>query len=377
MNTPALSPNGAPGRAQTVLRRYPLMGLALLAIALAAIYWLLVSSDRYVSEARVVLQRSDLSGGQTMDFTSLLAGSNGTQRSDQLLLRDHLLSLDMLRRLDAELQLRQHYGGQGDWLSRLWGGDVPIEVLHEHFRQRVKVELDEYAGVLVVRAQAYTPDMAHAIAAAMVKDGEQAMNALGNALAMEQVKFLEQQVVTLSERAKATRTAVLDFQNRKGLVAPQATAENLMAIIGRLEAQLTELQTRRAGLLGYLQPGASHVIELNYQIAAIEKQIGQERARLAAPGGRTLNTTVEEFQRLQIDAEFAQEIYRTALVGLERGRVEATRTLKKVSVLQSASLPEYPLEPRRLYNLIVFSLVTLMLAGVLNLMLAIVRDHRD
>lgn len=358
-------------------RRHPLMGLAGVAIVLAAAYWLLVASERYVSEARVVLQRADLAGGQTMDLGNLLSGVNGASRADQLMLRDHLQSLDVLRKLDAELQLRAHYSGSGDWLSRMWDDQAPIERFQAHFRQRVTVELDEYAGVLVVRAQAYDAATAHAIAAAMVREGERGMNALGHALAQEQVRFLEQQVVSMGERAKAARRAVLEFQNRKGLVSPQATAENLVAVIGRLEAQLVELQTRRAGMLGFLQPNAPQVVELNYQISATERQIEQERARLAAPGGKTLNATVEEFQRLQIEAEFAQEVYRTALAGLERGRVEATRTLKKVSVLQSASVPEYPLEPRRLYNLVVFSLVVLMLAGVLNLVLAIVRDHRD
>jgi capsular polysaccharide transport system permease protein len=48
-----------------------------------------------------------------------------------------------------------------------------------------------------------------------------------------------------------------------------------------------------------------------------------------------------------------------------------------VSVIQAPTEPEYPLEPRRLYNTVVFMLVALMLAGVAHLMLAIVRDHKD
>jgi capsular polysaccharide transport system permease protein len=46
-------------------------------------------------------------------------------------------------------------------------------------------------------------------------------------------------------------------------------------------------------------------------------------------------------------------------------------------VLQSPSLPEASIEPRRLYNIIVFTLVALLVAGVLYLIGAIIRDHRD
>ncbi|HMP10024.1 chain-length determining protein [Hydrogenophaga sp.] len=372
---PAATPPGAPR--PSLWSRHRLLSAAVLACALAAAYWGLIASDRYVSEARVIIQRTDLSGGGSMDFTSLLNMGGGGNRADQLLLRDHLLSLDMLRQLEQRLQLRQHYSTQGDWLSRLWDADAPLEAFMSHFRSRVSVELDEYAGVLSIRAQAYTPEMAQAIAATLVTEGELKMNAIGHALAQEQVGFLEQQVTQLEQRAQQARAALLAYQNRKGLVSPQATAENIAAIVNRLEAQLSELQTRRASLLGYLQPGNASVVEVELQIRAVERQITAERARLASPGGQTLNLDVEEFGRLEMEAGFAQEVYRSALVALEKGRVEATRTLKKVSVLQAAGLPEYPLQPRRLYNFVVFAITAFLLAGVLQLLLAIVKDHKD
>ncbi len=358
-------------------RSAPVLWAAALFIALSTAYWLVVASDRYVSEARVTLARADLSSGQTMDFASLISGATGGNRADQLLLRDHLRSIDMLRKLDAELKLREHFSGQGDWLSRLWQADAPIEEFHRHFLKRVSVELDEFSGVLVIQAQAYTPEMAQAITTALLAEGERHMNALGHELAQEQVQFLERQVGELNERVKQTRAAVLTYQNRKGLVSPQATAENLAAIVARLEAQLAELQTRRTGLQSFLQPKAPQLAEVNAQIAAVEDQLKRERARLAAPEGGTLNKTVEEFQRLQLDAEFAQRVLTTALTSLERGRVDASRTLKKVQVMQSPNLPEYPLQPRRLYNATVYALAALLVAGVLQLLLAIVRDHQD
>ncbi len=67
----------------STLRKWPLWSLVALSIAGIALYWLLLSSDRYVSEARVVLQRSDFASSQAMDFASLL-GQGGGVRTDQL-----------------------------------------------------------------------------------------------------------------------------------------------------------------------------------------------------------------------------------------------------------------------------------------------------
>jgi capsular polysaccharide transport system permease protein len=358
-------------------RRYPVLcGAALLAV-LAAAYWLFIASDRYVSEARVVLERSDLSAAPSTDFAALAGAPSAGNRADQLLLRDHLMSVDMTRKLEARLDLRAHFSGQGDWLSRLWREDAPVEWLHRYLQSRISVELDEYSGVLVISAQAYSPQLALAMTSALVGEGERHMNALGHQLAREQVRFLEQQVEQLGARAMQARGALLAYQNRKGMASPQAAAESLTTIVARLEGQMAELQTRRSGLATYLHQEAPQLVEVNMQIAAVDSQLRLHRARLAAPQGSSLNEAIEEYQRLQFDADFAHKVLEAALVSLQRGRADAVRTLKQVQVLQSPHLPEFAMQPRRLYNTLVAAITLLLLAGVLQLLLGIVREHQD
>ena len=362
--------------APALLRRR-IIGAAVVFSALSAVYWVFIASDRYVSEAHVIIQRTDFAGGPNLDFSSLLGGANGG-RADQLLLRSHLLSVDMLKKLDAALHLRAHYADpQRDPLSRMWDKDAPIEQFHKHYLERVSVELDEYAGVLMVKAEGFDPQTAHAIATELVQEGERFMNQMAHTLAQTQVAYLETQVTDMNARAMQARQAVLDFQNQNGLVSPQATAENISGIVARLEAQRTELETQRSALQSYLVPSHPSIVQIDQQIAAVGKQLAQEQARLTSPRGKTLNLAVEEFQRLEMQAAFTQDVYKTALVALEKGRIEATRTIKKVSVLQAPTVPEYPLQPRRLYNTLVFALVAMLLAGVAHLLAAIVRDHTD
>ncbi|HVW64191.1 MAG TPA: chain-length determining protein [Nitrosospira sp.] len=360
------------------LLRRRILGAAITASAIASLYWMLVASDRYVSEAHIVIQQTDLMGGQSTDVMSLLGGIGGINRADQLLLRDHLLSADMLQKLDARFNLRAHYSDwNNDFLSRMLFEDTSIEKFHDYYLSRVSVELDDYSGILVIKAQAYNPEKAHGIAAMLVAEGEQFMNRMSHALAQEQVDFLEKQMEKMGERTIESRQGVLRFQNENGLLSPQGTAENIAGIINDLESKLVELRTRRAAMLGYLMPNSPDLQEIALQIAAIDKQIYKEKTRLATPSGNALNRKVEEFQRLQLNAELAQDIYKTTLMALEKGRVEATRTLKKVSVLQAPSEPQYPLEPRRIYNSITSILIALFVAGIIHLLAAIIRDHKD
>ena len=344
---------------------------------IAAVYWILLASDRYVSEAHIVIERTNLAPGDSTMAFGVVAVVPGLT-SDQMLLRDHLLSIDMLKALDAKLDLRTHYSyWRRDPLSSLWFKNAPIEKFHAYFQNRVTVEVDEFTGILTVKSQAYDPETAQAITAMLVENGERHMNAMAHALAAEQVAFLEKQVADLNARAVAARQELLAFQSSKQMLSPAGTAQTLEMIIAKLEGELSDLQTRRNGLLGYLMPDSPGVKELDLQIAGTREQLRKERRRLASTEGDTLNRTVEQYQTLEMQAQFAQDLYKSAITALEHGRVEATRTLKKVSVLQSPNLPEYALEPRRLYNSIVYLIVSLLIAGLVNLVIIIIRDHRD
>jgi capsular polysaccharide transport system permease protein len=298
----------------------------------ASAYWVLLASDRFVSDANVIIRKTDSLNAPSLDISMFVSGMAGASRPNQMLLREYLLSVDMLRKLDAALDLRSHYSDRSrDIVSRMWFKDASMEWFHRHYLSRVSAEYDDYSGVLRIRVQAF----------------------------------------------QQARQAMLAFQNEKGLVSPKSTAESINEIIARLEGQRTQLQTQLASLPKTLDRNHPNITMLAQALAAVNRQIDQEKAKLAAPSGRTLNYTVEEFERLQMEVGFTHDIYKTALVALEKGRIDSTRMLEKVSVLQAPTLPEYPMEPDRPYNTVVTLLFAGLLAGILKLLESIMLDHVD
>lgn len=355
-----------------------LIRLTLVLSVLGALYWLLLASDRYVSETSLIIRKTDSVNAPSLDISMLVSGVGGVNRSDQLLLREYLLSVDMLNKLDAALHLREHYSNhQHDLLSRMWFQDASIEWFHRYYLSRVSVEYDDFAGVLRIDAQAFDAETAQAIAHLLVQEGERYMNQLGHELAQAQVDFLTTQVNLAQLRFQQARQALLQFQNNKGLVSPQGTVETISTIIAKLEEQRSQLTTQIASLPKTISPNHPNLLLLKQSLAAIDRQIADEKSRLASASGHALNSTAEEFQRLQMEATFTQDLYKAALTTLEKGRMDATRMLEKVSVLQAPTHPEYPMQPRRLYNTLLTLLGGLMLAGILKLLESIIRDHID
>src|SRR5690606_32436183 len=79
----------------------------LILAVLASAYWLIFASNRYVSEANVIIRKTDTVGAPSFDLGMLVSGVATVDRANQLLLRDYLLSVDMLKKLDQSLDLRK------------------------------------------------------------------------------------------------------------------------------------------------------------------------------------------------------------------------------------------------------------------------------
>ncbi len=78
-----------------------------------------------------------------------------------------------------------------------------------------------------------------------------------------------------------------------------------------------------------------------------------------------------------MDLEFVSEAYRGALTALEMTRIESTRKLKSLVLVDSPALPESAEYPRRLYTLTALLMVLILLYGIGRLIVATIEDHLE
>lgn len=359
-----------------VMKKHPIWLVAILCMLMSVIYWGFIVTDRYVSKAHVVLQTPDLAP-PGLNLSSMLSGASATNTGDLLYLRDYLLSVDVLKLLDQKLDLKAHFSDSKiDYFSRMQA-NLPIEYFHEYYLKRITVDLDSYSNVLIVKASAFDAATAQNIVQLLLEFGEAHMNNMGQRLATEQVKFIENQVNDLSKRLEEAQAAVLAYQDKAGLMSPTKEAENVGSVIAELNAQLAKLQADKTVLSQFQSIKSPEVIRLKSQIAALKQQVQNESAKLTASQGGALNKVTADYQALLLKAQFAQEIYSNALATLEATRAEAARKLKQVSILQAPTNPEYPVEPNRLYNITVSIILLTLIAVILSLFMTIIRDHKD
>ncbi len=311
---------------------------------LVGIYLWLFAADRYVSEATLAVRRLGAEPASAVPgIATLLTGTNPQSREDIFYVQYYIHSLALLRKLDAEMNVREHYASPRlDPFYRLWPWTGQERFLGV-FRDRVQVIFDDAASLLTIRVQGFDPAFAQRLNRRIVEESERFVNELSQRMAREQLAFAEDELKKAAERVQDAKNQVLAFQNRNRLLDPTFQAQASGALLAELQATRARLESDLNSLLTYRNEDSPQVRELRSRIAAVRKQADAEAANATASGrkGEQLTALAVDFQALQMQAEFAVDAYKLSLAAVESARIDATRKIKTAVIIEPPSLPRW------------------------------------
>src|SRR5690606_7997590 len=256
--------------------------------------------------------------------------------------------------------------------------DATQEEFLEYFHSRVEATVDAESGLLIIRTQAFTPELAKAVNEEIVAISERFINESSHRLAREQMAFAENELQKARVQLDDVRTRLTAFQRKHGVLDPTAQAMANSGLTAELQAELARREAELKGLLAYLNDDAPQSQALQAQISGLRTQLDAERLRgLTTDEGKSLNVLVGDYQELLAELEFVQDAYRGALVGLETARIESTRKLKSLVLVESPALPESAEYPNRAYTLLALLMGLTLVYGIGRLVVATIEDHQE
>jgi capsular polysaccharide transport system permease protein len=338
-------------------------------------YMLFVASPRYVSEFEITYQAyqppQTLAAGLVQSFF----GSSTTGTVDlSTILYEYVRSQAMLDKIDKQLHLREYYSStKVDFLSRM-NPKANKAIFLKYYLWYVSAS-QGWGGYLTVDVQAFDPDFAYRVAQAIVKTCDQMVDQLTNRAAQDEVRYAQEVVNKAEARVRKARLAMTDFQNGHGILNPPGSANQLGGIVGTLEANLAVAQTQLATLAA-TAPRSPQVAAVKAQIAATEKQLNQERLRLAnAADATAYSKLLDEYSALQLEQEFAKTAYLSAQQGLEVARADAAH--KQIYLIDFA--PPYRPDKQNIEFAVFYTLTalvaSLLLFGIGSLVAGALRDQ--
>lgn len=348
----------------------------LLPSALATAYFVGVASPQFESYATFTVQSSETRPSIAMDglLAGLAGGAGGSH--DALIIRDYVLSRDMLARLDKERGFIAHYKAESaDFISRL-RPSATFEQAYEYFGHKVTCDYDQVSGSLTLRVRAFNAEQAVGTSAAVLSYSEEMVNKLSERERRDSTAYAEATVKKAEERLAAARKVIVSLQLQHSDFNPLATATSAMSIRTGLETELAKARAEVMQLRSYMQNDAPQLRAANERVKSLSAQVAGESLRLVDPKKPgAVSSSFSDFEAATVEKEFAQKAYESAMAALEVARADADRQHRYVAVIASPSKPDESTYPRRIRSVVASFVVCFLLWGTISMMTAAVREH--
>lgn len=343
----------------------------------AILYFGLIASDVYISESHFVVHTQ--SKQSVPNIASLIKGGDFNSTGiEGKAVEDYVKSRDALQALNAGRQIEKIYSRPSiDVFNRLAVLDshVSLESLFKYYSKRVTIEEDSATGVTTLRVRAYNPKDALWINERLLKQGETLVNVLNQRSRDDLIRYALAEVDNAKQRASGASIALAQFRNREGILDPEKQATASLQMVSKLQDDLSASKTQLLQLKSFA-PQNPQIEVLEQRIKGIEGEIDDQVGKVAG-GKRSLANSAIQYQRLILESQFADKLLASALTTLESARNDARRQQAYVERIVQPNEPDEPLEPKRLRG--IFSTFVLGFAawGILTMLFASVREHRD
>ncbi len=350
----------------------------LLPILIAGIYYGLVASDKYAVEFRFSVRSASELVAEP-DLVSMLLRSGGQKDIGRLpyMTANYLRSRNAVRELDADGSLRVMFSRpEGDWLSR-FDPAKDDDALWRYWQSMISINVDRISGLVLVRALAFTPSDALAIAQALEKSAQQMVDAVAARARKDALASAEQEMERAGARYAAALTGLRDVRNEEGTVDPEQTIELAAATLLGVVKEKLALERQRDANLKALSANSPQQKVLSDQIKALDAQIIAQTEALTSQKSeaKTAAQTISQFERRELERRFSERLLGVAQAAYEKAREESERQHIYLALFVPPKLPDAAEYPRRARETAFVGVCAFAIWTVMMLMIAGVRDR--
>lgn len=362
-------------------KRNSFFSLVVLPTIIVALYYVMLASPRYESQAIVSLRQNNTMPMVDTSLSSILGGGGSDTSANSYLLIDYILSPQMLDTLQTDLNIKAMYQSpKVDFFSRLSRNADQLDFL-DYYNKMVSLSYNQQSNAITINVQGYTAEQAQKVLDTITKDSQEIIDHISHTLAENRMKFNKEQLDIIKVKAMKAQDALVEFQNSRGIVDPEGSVSTKATVIGTLQGQLTAAETQLTSLKSYLSPNSSEVKATEQQIIALKKQIDKEKADFLAEDKDSqkqsqLDDMVSNYTWLKLNAEFAMTEYQSALQSFEAAKLDSQNQQSYLVNVVKPTLPDSAKYPRIIYNLITIFVILSALYGLGRMIITIILENR-
>ena len=357
------------------------LGMVLFPFVAVVLYMGIFAEDQYISTTGFTV-RSQESNGATELLGGLASFTGSATASDSDILYEFIQSQEMVEAVDKRIDLRSHFSRHWprDWVFSIWP-DATLEDLVWFWQRIVSISFDSSSGLIEVQAVAYDQKTAQMITQAIIDESQIRINALNAQAREDAIGYAQIDLDEAVEQLKTAREELTAFRTRTRIVDPEADIQGRMGVMNNLQQQLAAALIEYDLLRGTVAVGDPRLKKAQQQIEVIRERIDIERQTFTSTNtdtggvGEDYPTLIAEYERLTVDREYAEEVYRVALTLLATARDEASRQSRYLATYIKPTLAQESEYPRRFTFSALAALFLVLFWSILVLVYYSIRDR--
>jgi len=349
-----------------------------LALPMAAILFYLYGFcvEKYSSYSTYRIQDNGSSKTMALDL-GIFGGGASSQKQDSGVLESYLNSYDTLALVEKEFGFNAHYHSlQTDIFDRLFSFSSRKDFL-DVFRKNLSIIHDDMTGLTTITFFDSSPERARNVVKFLLNQGEIFLNRLNRQNAAKKLSFISEQLQKNQDAMDCKIKMLEAFQNKHRLLDPQADVAVQHSIIATLESRLVEKNAELNQLEKFMNKDAYEVVRMADEAQEFKDAIATAKAKLTGQKDLQLNDLLFQHTKLQAQVDFASEVYKQTLVQYEVSRIEALQEAKQLEIITLPTLPDEYASPDKLKTLATVAVLLLIFFKVFQLVMAVVKDHKD
>ncbi len=330
---------------------------------LAIVYYGLIASPIYVSHSSFVIKSPSTKAAPSLSLANIVqtAGLSAGQEQTKEVLQ-YVRSRDALKDLQKHTNVRTKYSDRGgDFLTRFPAPFIAptFENFYKYYGSMVGADLDAESGLAVLEVRAFSPADAHEINARLLELSEALVNRLNQRAEGRAIAEAQQRVLQAEERVRNARVELAEFRNRQELIDPTRQAAGVLEVSNKLVAEQAALQAQ-LDLMQRVAPRNPSIPALRNRIAALGQGVATQTGRaVGTPTG--IASKLSNYEKLNVEQEFATQTLTAANLALEQARTEAQKQQFYLERVVEPNKPDDAALPRPLKQILTVFAVALCL----------------
>jgi capsular polysaccharide transport system permease protein len=343
------------------------------------IYFSLIASNQYITESKFIIRSPQQQQGGSAALGLLFKGTSFARALDDIYsAQEYIESRNAMMYLDEELDLQRNFSLLTiDPISKfsLFGNRKANESFYKYYKKKVKLSQDSSSSILTLSTYGFDPVISLKMNELLLLKSEEIINKVNDRAKKDIINYSKDELNSARKKAENARARMAKYRSQNNIIDPEKQSIIQLQLISKIQDQIVIAKSQLSHMIK-MSPENPNLISQNQLVISLENEV-KNLLLDTAGGDSSLTSQSPEYLELLSDNIFTEKQLAAALSSYEGAINEANRQQLYLERIVNPNLSDKSTYPERIFSIISYILLLLVVWGISRFMLVAIREHND